>query len=659
MATLARRVGLGLASRGDVKDTVAWAERARSAGIESIWFHDSYFERDAVTYATAVAAQVAEIKVGLGALNPFTRHPVLIAMTVSALDDIAPDRILLGLGSALPLRLGQMGIPYTPDDAVTKSSEAIDTLHTLWRGERMPPGKPGLPPLQPMFPPVHRVPIYVAGYRSPVMVLAGRKGDGYLARPAESIPGLKKLLRVMDKAAREADRDPNEIDVAGYLLALVGDTRLDALKRAKREPFVIYMMSILSDITLKRAGFEPELRDRIAAAWRKEDYTTAGGLIPDDLLDAFIVCGTRREVADRAWEYHEAGMDLPLLQPIVQDEDQVSAVLEAAISYGTAEAGAVGARAALGAQQKTAAASLRGRIGAYWEIARPFSFTASTVPIAVGGALAAVEGLFDWTLFLVSLFAILLLHIGTNVTNEIYDVRKGVDTIVSPRASHAIVKGRIADREAYVMAIIAFAIAFALGVYLVSVRGWPIVALGLAGLIGGYTYTAPPFQYKFGSFGIPLVFLLLGPLAVTGSYYAITGTIDWSALAISIPVGLLVAAILHGNEWRDISEDARAGATTFSVRMGRQAAHWLYISLVVGAYIALTVAVLAGLLPTLSLLAILSLPLLVRQIRSAEFGASGQQRAIAMIDLQTAQLHAAFGYLMVAGLIIAAAIATR
>ncbi len=659
MATLARRVGLGLASRGDVKDTVEWAERARASGLESVWFHDSYFERDAVTYASAVAAQVEDIKIGLGALNPFTRHPVLIAMTISALDEIAPERILLGLGSALPLRLGQMGIPYTPDDAVTKSSEAIDTLHTLWKGERMPPGKPGLPPLQPMFPPVHRVPIYVAGYRSPVMVLAGQKGDGYLARPAESIPGLKKLLHVMKRAAREAGRDPNDIDVAGYLLALVGDTRLDALKRAKREPFVIYMMSILSDVTLKRAGFEPELRDRIAAAWRKEDYTTAGGLIPDDLLDAFILCGTRREVADRAWEYHEAGMDLPLLQPVVQDEDQVSAVLDAAIAYGSAEAGTVAARAALGAQRKTAAASLRDRIGAYWEIARPFSFTASTVPIAVGGALAAVEGLFDWTLFLVSLFAILLLHIGTNVTNEIYDVRKGVDTIVSPRASHAIVKGRITDREAYVMAIAAFALAFALGLYLVSVRGWPIVALGLAGLIGGYTYTAPPFQYKFGSFGIPLVFLLLGPLAVTGSYYTITGTIDWSALAISIPVGLLVAAILHGNEWRDISEDARAGAKTFSVRMGRQAAHWLYVSLVVGAYIALTIAVLAGLLPTWSLLAILSLPLLVRQIRSAEFGASGQQRAIAMIDLQTAQLHAAFGYLMVAGLVIAAAIATR
>jgi 1,4-dihydroxy-2-naphthoate octaprenyltransferase len=659
MATLARRVGLGLNARGDVAEFVRWADRARSLGLESVWIHDSYFERDAVTYASAVAAQVEDIKIGLGALNPFTRHPVLIAMTVSALDEMAPERILLGMGSALPLRLGQMGIPYTPPDAVTKSSEAIDTLHTLWKGERIPSGTPGLPPLQPMFPPVHRVPIYLAGYRSGIMELAGQKGDGYLARPAESIPGLKKLLSVMNKAARAAGRDPSDIDVAGYLLALVGETRRDALNRAKREPFVIFMMSILSDVTLNRAGFDPELRDKIAVHWRKEDYTTAGGLIPDELLDAFIVCGTRREIADRAWEYHEAGMALPILQPVVQDEDQVSAVLDAAVAYGSGEAGTVAARAALGEQKKSAAGSLRDRLGAYWEISRPFSFTASTVPIAVGGALAAVEGMFDWTMFLVSLIAGVLLHVGTNVTNEIYDVRKGVDTIVSPRASHAIVKGRLTDREAYIMAIASFAIAFALGLYLVSVRGWPVVALGLVGLIGGYTYTAPPFQYKFSPFGIPLVFMLMGPLMVVGSFYVITGTVNWSALAISIPVGFLVAAILHGNEWRDISEDARAGARTFSVRMGRQAAHWLYLALVVGAYIALTGAVLANLLPTWTLLAILSLPLLVRQIRSAEFGASGQQRAIAMIDLQTAQLHAAFGYLMVAGLIIAAIIATR
>src|SRR2546429_863771 len=146
----------------------------------------------------------------------------------------------------------------------------------------------------------------------------------------------------------------------------------------------------------------------------------------------------------------------------------------------------------------------------------------------------------------------------------------------------------------------------------------------------------------------------MGPLMVIGSYYAVSGRFDLSAVAASIPVGRLVAAILHGNEWRDISEDARAGATTFSVRAGRDAAYWLYVALVVGAYLALSAGVVVGLLPTWTLLAMASLPLLVRQIRSSELGAAGQQGAIAMIDLETAQLHAAFGFLLVSGLVLAA-----
>src|SRR5207244_1892548 len=278
------------------------------------------------------------------------------------------------LGSALPLRLGQMGIPYAPDDAAARTTTTIDTLHTLWRGERMPPGKPGLPPLQPMFAPVHRVPSYVAGYRAPMMVVAGRKGDGYLARPAESIGGLRKLLRVMERSAVEAGRDPKTIDVGGYLLTFIDETRRDALNRAKRDPFVIYMMSILSDVTLRRAG------------------------------------------------------------------------LETAALYGAAEVGSA-PREALAAQRKASSAELADRVGALWEIARPFSFTASTVPVAAGGALAALAGAFNPLLFLASLIGAVALHVGTNVTNEIYDVRKGVDTIVSPRASHAIVKGRISDSD--------------------------------------------------------------------------------------------------------------------------------------------------------------------------------------------------------------------
>jgi 5,10-methylenetetrahydromethanopterin reductase len=208
MATLSRRVGLGLAARGSVTDVISWARDARARGLESIWVHDSYFERDAVTYASAIASQVPDLRVGLGALNPFTRHPVVVAMTVSALDEMAPGRIALALGTGLPLRLGQMGIPYTPPDGVERVERCIADLRVLWRGERLPSGKEGLPPLQAMFPPVHRVPIYIAAYRTPMVELAGRAADGYLARPAESLQGFTRIVATLRSAPQKRSRQP-------------------------------------------------------------------------------------------------------------------------------------------------------------------------------------------------------------------------------------------------------------------------------------------------------------------------------------------------------------------------------------------------------------------------------------------------------------------
>src|SRR5204862_6612170 len=176
---------------------------------------------------------------------------------------------------------------------------------------------------------------------------------------------------------------------------------------------------------------------------------------------------------------------------------------------------------------------------------------------------------------------------------------------------------------------------------------WPVGLLGIIGLIGGYTYTAPPFQYKYRALGLPLVFLQMGVLMVVGSQYVVAGFFDPRSVIVAIPVGLLVAAILHGNEWRDISEDARMGASTLSTRYGRKVAHYWYVGLIVSAYMVLAAAVALAILPAYVLLAMLSLPLLVRALRASELGATGQQRAIAMIDLETAQLHATFGLLLV------------
>ncbi|MCX6080398.1 MAG: LLM class flavin-dependent oxidoreductase [Chloroflexi bacterium] len=661
MSELARPIGIGFAARGKVSEVVGWADDARRQGVHSVWIHDSLYERDAVTYATAIAVQVPQIRVSLGALSVYTRSPALIAMTVSALDEIAPGRIILGLGTSIPLRLAQMGIPYSPEAGVENVSKAIDTLKAMWTGQRIPSATPNLPPIQPMFPPVHRVPIYIAAYRTPFLQLAGEKADGYLARPAESIPNMKRLIAKLRSAAVGAGRDENAVDVAGYLLTHVDKSRREAMNRAKREPFVIYMISVLSNFSLEQAGFEPALRDQIAAAWRAEDYHKAAQLIPDEVLDSFMLCGTPDEVAEGAARYNEAGMTTPILQPIIQEDDQIQKILHAAQLYGSAAIKETSRPAVETLFQSTSGTGKEKdrlnvfertwrKFGAAVEITRPFSFTASAIPVLAAGAIALVEKQFNFPLFLISLAASVLLHIGTNITNEIYDVRNGVDSITSPRASLSLLKGRLTEKEAFTLTFTAFTLAMLFGIALIAARGWPVALLGFLGLALGFGYTAPPFQYKYRAMGLPLVFILMGPLMVMGAYYVITGSISISPAVVSIPIGFLVTAILHGNEWRDISDDARFGIGTFSGFVGRKWAHLVYVSLVSGAFLAVVLGVLLHWLPQTSLLALLSLPLLMRAVHTAGMGVNGLQRSIAKIDLETAQLHAAFGILFVVGL---------
>jgi 1,4-dihydroxy-2-naphthoate octaprenyltransferase len=114
-----------------------------------------------------------------------------------------------------------------------------------------------------------------------------------------------------------------------------------------------------------------------------------------------------------------------------------------------------------------------------------------------------------------------------------------------------------------------------------------------------------------------------------------------------------VAAILHANEWRDISEDARSGISTLSARIGARQAHYLYVALVTGAYLVVGIAAIGHLLPVSALLVLVSLPIFVMVVRASELGATGQVRALAMIDLKTARLHMVFGALLVAGLFLA------
>ncbi len=261
---------------------------------------------------------------------------------------------------------------------------------------------------------------------------------------------------------------------------------------------------------MSRAGFPKELRDEVNRLWRAEKYHQAAEAIPDELLEAFVLVGTRHGVAARAAEYHDAGMTVPLLQPVVQDGAQVLATIEASVLYGSASAPSTAratSRVVTGRGHESAASSLGERLRGVREITRPFSFTASLAPVALGGAFAWTRGAIGVAPFIAAMVAGLSLHAATNVINEIYDVRHGIDSITSPRASHAMVKGRVTEPQAFALAATCFAITIALGLYLVAVRGPVMLLLGVLGVVGGYFYTAPPFQYKYRALGVPLVFL--------------------------------------------------------------------------------------------------------------------------------------------------------
>ncbi|MBV8444385.1 MAG: LLM class flavin-dependent oxidoreductase, partial [Candidatus Dormibacteraeota bacterium] len=452
MTELSGAVGLGLAARGDIRDVVEWTRSAERLGLESVWLHDSYFERDPISFLAPMAMATSRIRLGAGALNPYTRHPFVVATTMASLDNLAEGRVALAMGSGLPLRLAQMAIPA--ENAPGHVSESIDQIRTLWRGERLVLN-PNVPPLVPMFAPPKRIPVYIAAYTKRYLEIAGEKADGYLARPMESLPAFEMMRQQVIDSAMRHERDPASIDFRGYLLCYISDSRREALNRAKREPFVIYMISILSDVSMRRAGVAKELRDQVAALWRAEDYHRAAEAIPDELLDAFVLVGTREDVARRAGDYHRAGMTVPLLQPVVQDDEQVRATLEACVLYGTRSVAAESAEAvspATGVPTERAASRFRERVAGVYEIVRPFSFTASLTPIAVGAVFAATQGGVSGAGIGTALAAGVLLHAGTNVINEIYDVRHGIDSITSPRASHAIVKGRLTERQAFAVA---------------------------------------------------------------------------------------------------------------------------------------------------------------------------------------------------------------
>ncbi|MEA2528759.1 MAG: 1,4-dihydroxy-2-naphthoate polyprenyltransferase [Thermomicrobiales bacterium] len=283
---------------------------------------------------------------------------------------------------------------------------------------------------------------------------------------------------------------------------------------------------------------------------------------------------------------------------------------------------------------------------------RYLSFTASAIPILIGSALALVERRFDPLLFVVMLLASITCHAGANLANDYFDHVKGIDTPESLGPSKVIQQSLLTPAEVRRGMIVAFAIATLLGLVIVAQTGWPILALALASLGAAYFYTGGPRPLGYIALGEVTVLIFMGPVMIGGAYYVHAGRVTWDVILASLPIGFLVAAILHANNIRDIELDRRAGKVTLATLLGRRGANMEYLGLVGGAFVAtaLLVAVEPHLWPVILVLA--AAPTAIGLIRLVFSAAEG--RALNVALRKTAGLHLRFGSFMTVGLLIRA-----
>ncbi|HKH22802.1 MAG TPA: 1,4-dihydroxy-2-naphthoate octaprenyltransferase, partial [Solirubrobacterales bacterium] len=199
---------------------------------------------------------------------------------------------------------------------------------------------------------------------------------------------------------------------------------------------------------------------------------------------------------------------------------------------------------------------------------------------------------------------------------------------------------------------LAFAIAVAAGVYLATVAGPVILAIGAVSILAGVLYTGGPRPYGYAGLGELFVFLFFGLVAVNGSYYVQLERLDWLPFGLSVAVGCLATAILVVNNVRDVETDRRAGKLTLAVRLGRDGARRLYVALLAIAYLALAVIVVANGDAWWALLGLLSLPLALRPARAVLTRTDGPALNGALAG--TGALLGAFSLLVSVGLLIAA-----
>ncbi|MBI3840413.1 MAG: LLM class flavin-dependent oxidoreductase [Thaumarchaeota archaeon] len=314
------KLALGFNPVMSAREMAGLAVKAEALGYDSMWMHESLFQRDVVTYIAAMTSATKTIRVGSGIMNTFTRHPVAAASTFATLSELSGGRVIFGLGlgsfPTIPL-IGQQIFPVEKTRPLRRMKEYLEVVRRVWSGEKVE--------YEGEFFKVHnltlgfkverQIPVFLASMSPKTQSYAATVADGVILSPALSTVKVTKAM-IGNVVSGEA-RSGRKVERASYMMTSVDPDPAKAKEAVRNYYFFVYQLSdVVKPEALLPYGVTEVRLAPMKEAWKRGDVAEAKRLIPDEAIDALAVVGDEDHVRDRVKEYLDVGVTLPILMPI-------------------------------------------------------------------------------------------------------------------------------------------------------------------------------------------------------------------------------------------------------------------------------------------------------------------------------------------------------
>jgi len=314
------RLAVGFNPVMPVSEAVRIGQKAESLGYESMWLHESLYQRDAVTYLSSILGSTTHLRVGSGVINTFTRHPIVAATTFASLAELSKGRAIMGLGlGSFPTipKIGQRIFPVSETRPLRRIKEYLDVVRLLWSGEKV--SFKGefftVEDIQLGLKPESKIPVYIASLSPKTQKFAGANADGAILSPA--LTTVETTFQMVN-SVKDGERSGGRIvDKASYMMSSVDADHDRAVEAMKGFYFFLYQLAeVIRPEVLETYGVKRDSIEKVKEAWKKGDLAEARKNVSGGAVDGLTVSGTPDEVKERLSQYLKVGIDLAIMMPI-------------------------------------------------------------------------------------------------------------------------------------------------------------------------------------------------------------------------------------------------------------------------------------------------------------------------------------------------------